>query len=237
MARAMKSLFGLLSLVVALLVAATVALPAIVRPMVVSAIRTAAPPGQPLDIRVDLDAFDLLRGVVGRIRVTGSDLRRGGVSIAALDVSATDVGIGDHAFTTSVGTLDGIVIDLDDGTSLAVGTIGLTGPSTGLEAIAHFDAAQAVAFVTHAFDEQGVSVGEIRLAEGGVTFVVFEQQVTVPLAVQDGALVVPDLLGGGTLELLAPRPGDPWRLTGVLITPDSMELDASVDAGSLVASG
>ena len=56
---------------------------------------------------------------------------------------------------------------------------------------------------------------------------------TVPLAVQDGALVVPDLLGGGPLELLAPLPDDAWHLTGASITTDGMDIDATVDVGRL----
>jgi hypothetical protein len=234
----MRNLLGFLALVFALLAAAAITTPALIKPMVVSAVQAASPFGdQRLDIAVDVDTLDLLRGVVGQIHVNGNHLERGGVAVAQLDLAATDVGIGDHAAAALEGSLGGVVISLEDGTTLSVDSITLTGPSTEFEAVAHFDAAQAIAFVLHAFDEQGVSVGEIQLAEGGVSFVVFEQTVTVPLVVENGALVVSDLLGGGPLEILAPQEGDPWRLTGVSVTADGLELHATVDGVGLLRSG
>lgn len=234
----MRSLIGFLALLVVLLVAAAIAVPAIVKPMVVSAVRTGSPfAGQALDVQVDLDAVDLLRGVIGEIHVTGSHLERGGVTIAHLDVTATDVRIGDHPVASIEGSLVGVDVLLDDGATLRMSSIGVTGPSNELEAVAHLDAGQATAFVQHAFDEEGVSVGEIQLADGGVSFVVFEQRVTVPLGVEDGALVIPDLLGAGPLEVLAPIEGDPWRIVGVSVTPGGLDLTAVADVAGLLAGG
>ena len=234
----MRSLIGFLALGTTLLVAAAIAVPAFVRPMVVSAVQAASPfTGEQLDVRADLNALDLLRGVVGRIQVTGRDLERPGMTIATLDVTASEVGIGDHAFASAAGSLDGVTIHLNDGSDLALQSIGVSGPSTDITAVARLDAAQATTFIKHAFDEQGVSVGDIRLAEGGVSFVIFEQRVTVPLQVENGALVVPDLLGNGPLELLAPQDGDPWRLTSMSISAAGMELDATVDGDRLLANG
>ncbi|MEO5703849.1 MAG: hypothetical protein ABIZ52_00205 [Candidatus Limnocylindrales bacterium] len=73
-----------------------------------------------------------------------------------------------------------------------------------------------------------------RVISGGISLVVFGQRVEVAVGVQDGAFVVPDLLGAGTFEILAPQPDDPWRLTGSAITPTELKLTAEVDTNKLL---
>ena len=236
----MRNLLGFLAFVAVLIaLVAGLVVPALVAPMVASAVRAALPFGsQPVDVQVSVDAIGFIRGFVGEIRISGKDLRDEDhdIPIGSVDVTFDGVGIGDHAFAAATGSLDAVTLPLGDAT-LIVRRVVLAGPSTALTATAHLDRQAAIAFIQHAFDEQGVDIGDVDLATGGISFVAFEQQVQVPLAVADGALVVPDMLGAGTLELLAPAEGDAWRLTGATITTGGMDLVASVDATALLTAG
>lgn len=233
----MRSLFGFLFFVTVLIgLAVVVVVPAIVAPMVASAVRAASPFGaQPLDVQVKVDALGLIRGFVGEIRISGTDLQGEGATIGSLAITVTGVGIGDHAFASIEGTLRSVEVSLGGGDTLEVDQIALSGGSPSVAAAATFDRDGGIAFIERAIDAQGVAVTGVELIDGGVAFVIFEQRVEVALGVEDGVLVVPDLLGAGSLELLAPEPGDPWRLTGVSITPGGLQLDALVDAAELLA--
>jgi len=58
--------------------------------------------------------------------------------------------------------------------------------------------------------------------------------VELGLAVADGALIIPDVLGAGPMELVVPQPDDPWRLREARVGPAGMELEAVVDVDALV---
>jgi hypothetical protein len=60
--------------------------------------------------------------------------------------------------------------------------------------------------------------------------------VEVPIGVEDGAIVVIDPFGTGSLELVKPSETDAWRFTGVVVTPSGMTIDASLDVERLLAS-
>jgi len=233
---AVRSLLGFIAFVTILIVLAVAfALPAVVAPMVATAVRSASPFGdQPLDVQVDVNPIGLIRGFVGEIRISGTNLTRDDISIGSLSVTVSNVGIGDHAFTEISGGLVGVTIPLDVTTSLVVRDVALSGSSAALVATAHLDRAAAIAFVERSFTDQGIAVSEVELVAGGVSLVLFEQRVAVAIGVQDGTLVVPDMLGAGTFEILAPQPGDSWRLTGVAITPDGMDLIAAIDPDGLL---
>jgi hypothetical protein len=232
----MRGFLGFLGFVTVLIVLlAAFAVPAVVGPMVASAVRAASPFGdQPLDVQVKVDALGLIRGFVGEIRVSGSNLERDGTTIESLDVTVRTVGIGDHAFLESSGGLDGVTLQADDGAVISVDRITLSGPSSAVLAEATLDRAATLAFIQHVFDAQGVAVSGIELTAGGLSVVIFEQRLEVPVGVKDGALVIPDLLGAGPLELLSPLPDSPWRLTTATITQNGLTIGAIVDAGALL---
>lgn len=235
----MKSLFGFLTFVTVLIVlGAAFAVPALVAPAIDSEVRSASPFGeQPLDVAVDVNAIGLIRGFVGEIRVSGVDLERDGVTIGSLGITAQNVGIGDHAVGAISGSLESVTIPTFFGGSILVRDIALSGSSSALTATAHLNHDAAVAFIEQAFVEQGVAATDIELTSGGLSVLVFDQRVEVAVGVQDGAFVVPDMLGAGTFEILAPQPDDPWRLSGAVVTPSGIDLVADVDASRLLASG
>ncbi len=232
----MRGFFGFLGFVAVLVVLlAAFAVPAVIGPVVATAVRAASPFGdQPLDVEVDVDAIGFIRGFVRQIHVTGTGLERDGVTIKSLDVTVEAVGIGDHAFTEALGGLRGVGIPTFDGSVISADRITLSGPSTALVAEATLDREAALAFVQHQFDVQGIAISGLELTSGGISVVIFEQRVPLQIGVQDGALVIVDVLGGGPLELLAPFPEDPWRITGATVTASGIVIDASVDAGKFL---
>jgi hypothetical protein len=70
--------------------------------------------------------------------------------------------------------------------------------------------------------------GVIRLRAAGI-------DVEVSLGTENGAVVLPDLFGFGDVVVVGPRDGDPWRFTGVSISPTGMTIDAIVDANRVLA--
>ena len=234
----MRSLLGSIAFVTVLIVlVAALVIPAIVAPMVASAVRAASPFGtQPLDVKVDVNVLGIIRGFVNEIRISGTNLSRDEVTIGSLGLTVRGVGIGDHAFSEVVGGLDSVAIPLGDGASVVVDRIALSGSSTALTATASLDRTAALAFINRSFADQGVAVSDVTLTSGGVSVVVFDQRVQLAIGVADGALVVPDMLGAGALELLTPQPDDSWRLTGVTVTTSGMTIVASIDAVRLLGS-
>jgi hypothetical protein len=233
----MRSLFGFLVFIAVLvgLVGSFVA-PAVVAPMVVTAVRAASPFGeQPLDVHADVDPLGLVRGFVGEIRISGKDLIEHEVRIGTLDVVARGVGIGDHQFAAVSGGLDGVTLTLPTGQPLVIGRIELSGASDAVVAVAKLDYDAAVAFINWSFDDAGLAIGDVELIDGGVSAQIFDQRVELDVAVVDDALVIPDILGAGQMDLLVPQPDDSWRLTGVSVSPDGMELQALVDVSELIA--
>lgn len=235
----MKSLFGFIAFVAVLIVLlAAFAVPGLVTPAIASEVRAASPLGeQPLDVSVDVNALGLIRGFVGEIRVSGSSLERDGVTIGSLGITAQNVGIGDHMVDAISGGLDTVSIPKTAGGWILVHDIALSGSSNALIATAHLEHDAAVEFVEQAFVEHGVAATDIELASGGISLVVFGQRVEVAVGVQGGAFVVPDMIGAGTFEILAPQPDDPWRLSGAVVTPSGIDLVSDVDASRLLVSG
>ena len=218
-------------LLAALAVAAYVAVPMIVRPMVVDAVREASPfVDQEIDVEVDIDPLNLMLGTVDRIRITGAGLQAEGADIAGLDVTLTDVVTGDRSFRTISGRLTGVALPFAQGTTLVIGAIELSGRTGDVDALARLDARATLALVGNAFADAGLAVDSLELVDGGVAFVLFNERVVVPVGADGGAMVIPDV-AGGQLVVVEPGPDDPWRIAGVAVTPTGMEVHVSLDSG------
>jgi hypothetical protein len=235
----MRSLLGFLvftAVVIGLVVA--FAVPPLVAPMVEAAVRDASPfDDQPLDVEVEVDAIGLLRGFVSEIRISGEGLVDDDVTIGKLDLTVRGVRIDDQSFADVDGGLSAVAVPLFDFEPLVVNRIAFDGASDAVAATASLDHDAALAFITRSFVEQGVDASGIELIDGGVSVVIFEQRVDLAIGVADGALVIPDILGTGPMELLAPLPDDPWRFVGATATFGGLELVAEVDGAAVLAAG
>ena len=211
-------------LLVALAVAAIVVVPAIVRPMVVDAVRTASPFGdQPIEVEVEINPVTLMLGSIDRIRVTGANLQAEGVDIAVVDLTLTDVLTGSRTFAGLSGRLTGVSLPFVQSSTLVIETIELSGPSGDVTATSRLDLRASLALIGNAFADAGIAVESLELVDGGVAFGLFNQRVVVPVGVDTGALLIPDV-AGGQLVIVEPGPDDPWRITGVAVTPSGMEI-------------
>ena len=233
----MRSFLGFLVFIATLVaVMAAFAVPALVSPLVVSAVRSASPFGdQPLDVEVDVDAISLARGFVREIRISGADLASDGVLVGLLDVTLQGVSIGDHGFVDAGGSLEAVDVGLPDGSSIRVSSVALSGPSTAVTALASLDPAEAARLIEAALADAGLQLDAVTLVDGGFALNVFGQRAEVGLVVIDGALVVPSLLGLSSVPVLQPQPGDAWRVIKVSVDPGGLQIEARVDVARLIA--
>lgn len=226
----MRTFLGWVLLVAILGAIAFAVAPVVARPLVVDAVRAASPfDAQPLGIDVSVDSLNLIQGRIDRIHVTGTDLHAGGMTFGTLDVTATDVAIGDHSFDSIQGTLGSVVLTRSDGTSLDADRIVLSGPSTAVDATATIARDAAIAMVRGALTQAGLPTDGIELVDGGVRLQLLGQRTDVAIGVVDGSLTIAAALAGGQVVLLGPSAGDPWRLSGVTIAPTGMQVQAIAD--------
>jgi hypothetical protein len=235
----MRGFFGfVLVLLATLAVAALVIVPITVRPIVEDAVRAALPfEDQPLAITVDVNPVSLLTGTIDRIHVTGTGLEAEGAIIGELDMTVTGVSATTHRFRTASGRLTNVELPFVQSTTLVITSIELDGPYGNVDAVARLDVRASLALIGNAFADAGVPVEEVELVEGGAAFTFLGQRVEVQLAIDQGALVMPDVGGGGPLVVLEPGPDDPWRLTGVRVTPSGLEIDVALEPEGVLAPG
>ena len=218
-----------LVLLAALVVAALVIVPVVARPIVADTVREALPFGdQPVDIEVELNPLGLLAGTIDRIHVTGAALRVEGAVVGELDMTVTDVSTVNRRFRTASGRLRDVQLPFVQSETLTITSIELDGPYGDVAAVALLDVRASLAMIGNAFADAGLAIEGLELIDGGVAFVVLDQRVEVPLAVDAGALVLPEVLGG-PLVVVEPGPDDPWRLTGVRVTTSGFEVDVQLE--------
>ena len=232
----MRGFFGfVLVLLATLAVAALVIVPIVVRPIVEDAVRTALPfQDQAQEIEVDVSPVRLLTGTIDRIHVTGSGLEAEGAIIGELDMTVTDVSTTTHRFRTASGRLANVELPFVQSSTLVITSIELDGPFGNVDALARLDVRASLALIGNAFADAGIPVEQVELIEGGAAFTFLGQRVEVQLAIDQGALVLPDVGGGGPLVVVEPGPDDPWRLTGVRVTPAGFEIDVALEPEGLL---
>ena len=228
----MRGFLGfVLVLLAALVVAALVIVPIVARPIVEDAVRAALPfEDQPLDIEVDLNPVSLLAGTIDRIHVTGTALEAEGAIIGDLDMTVTDVSTSARTFRTVSGRLANVELPFVQASTLVITSIELDGPFGDVDAVALLDVRASLALIGNAFADAGIAVEQLELIDGGAAFAVLGQRVQVQVAVDQGALVLADVGGGGPLTIVEPGPDDPWRLTGVRAGPSGFEIDVALEA-------
>ena len=235
MSRPVRTLLAAVLLAAVIVAGVAIVVPLVARPVIVAAVQSASPFGdQPLDIEVDCNVFGLLTGTVDRIRVRGANLARGGVTVGALDVTLTDASTSGRAFGAVDGTLALIQVPIDDATALTIDEVRLARSSADMTAVATLDRAAAILLIEFAFAQGGVDVSGIELGAGTVAFQVFGTRAQVPLGVEDGAIVVVDPFGTGSLEVVRPGENDGRRFTGVVVAPGGLTIDASLDLEKLL---
>lgn len=234
----MRSFVGWLLLVAILGAIGFVAAPLVARPLIAQSVRAALPfAADPLEVDVAVDTLHLLTGSIDGIHVTGSHLETASATIGSLDVSAHDVSIGDHGFASMTGTLDTVVMHRPSGGDLPIDRITLSGASSAVDADALLGKAAVVELVQKALGDSGLPVDGIELTSGGLRLAVLGQRTEVAIGVVDGAVTIAGSVSGGSIVLFRPEAGDPWRITGVSMSPSGMDVHAVLDLDQLLANG
>jgi hypothetical protein len=232
----MRTFLGWVSLMAILGAIAFVLAPTLLRPLIVDGVRAASPFGsEPLDVDVSLDTVGLLRGTIDRIHVTGANLQTAQATIGNLDLTGTDVSIGDHTFRSIAGSLDSVVIRRAEGGSIAVDRIDLSGPSDSVDATASISPAAAIALVRTALTDAGLPAVDVALINGGVRLQVLGQSTDVAIGVADGSMIITGSVAGGEIVLFGPAVGDPWRISAVAVTANGIQVHAVTDLESAIA--
>ena len=233
----MRTFIGWVLLVAVLGAAAYVLAPIVARPLIADAVLAASPfGGEPLNVDVAVSPTGLLRGTIDSIHVTGADLTTDRLAIGRLDVTASDVGVVDHAFTSMTGTLDAVELRRGDGSAIQASRVQLAGPSTEVEATAAVGRDATLDLVRGALEAGGLSTGNVALVDGGVRVTILGQPTVVTLGAADGAVTIAgSIAGGGPIVVFGPEPGDPWQITGVTVSSSGLEVRALLDLGPLLS--
>lgn len=232
----MRSFLGWVILVAILGGLAFVAAPIVARPLVVAAVRAASPFGTaPLDVDVTVDTLGLLRGTIDDVHVTAANLTSGRVTIGRLDVTAQNVGIGDHAFASMTGALESVVIRQAGGGEISVRQVALSGSSDAAEAEASLGRDATIGIVRGALAVAGLPVDDVELVDGGVRLSLLGQKTDIAIGVEAGAVAIAgSIAGAGSIIVFGPEPGEPWHVTAVSVSPDGLEVHAEIDLGELL---
>lgn len=232
----MRTFLGWGALVAVLGAAAYLLGPIVARPLVADAVRAASPFGSaPLQVDVDVSALGLLRGTIDRIHVSGANLSADRLRIGSLDATASRVEIVDRAFGSMTGTLDAVVLRRGDGTEIQAREVQLVGPSAEVEATVAIGRAAALEIIRRALEGAGLPTSNLALIDGGVRLTVLGQPTDIALGAVGGALTIAgSIAGGGSIVVFGPEAGDPWRITGVAVSPDGLEVHALLDLGPLL---
>ena len=208
--------------------------PLVVRPLAVEAVRAMIPGGDVVDVGVDVDGFDLLRGQLGEVRVAGGSLGSDSISLRSYELRAYRVGLDGRTFATLTGALEGVTVTLADGSVLDVGHVALSGSSTALQADVQLLPPAAEAIISAALADAGLAVERVSLVEGGVEVELLGQRTIAPLAYRDGALLLPSIMGQGNIVVIEPPAGDAWAVTGLRTLPTGMDIAVTIDVGALL---
>jgi hypothetical protein len=214
-----------------------VAGPVVARPLAVDAVRAAIPGDDPVDVEVDVDGFDLLRGQVGEVRVSGANLTSDAVTVRSFELSVNRVGLDGRTFAALTGGLDGVNVGLADGSTLDIGHVALSGPSTAVVADVRLQPPAAEAIILAALAEAGLPVDRASLVEGGVEVELLGQRVIAPLAYKDGALLLPSVMGQDSVVVIGPSAGGAWSITGLRTLPTGLDIEVTIDAGAMLGGG
>lgn len=204
-------------------------IPAIVTAEVRAAIPVSATPIA-VDVRTSLTGV-LLHGRIDSITVSGSNVRRGLVTAAAMDITVGDVGIIDRSFGTVTGALSGVQLDQGIHPPMRLTRVTLSGSATRIQAAAELSPADLETELELAIAGVGsdpvFGSAHVSVAGGVIHVEAGTNDVAATLRLENGAIV---LDGGplGSLTLATPPADGSWQVTNIQLTPAGARITAEV---------
>jgi hypothetical protein len=231
----------LLLVVVTILVASWLFLPAVAGGAVVAALGAGGFMGSPASATVSSDPpIELLGGHADRIVIQARDATFHELSAATVDLTLTDVSLFDRTAGTVSGTLTGIRMVPRSGHVLPVSSAKLSGSSSAIQARLSLSLADVSAIAASALTSAaGGTPSKVTLAAPDkVSIVLSGVTVSGRVAVDDqGGLVfrstAATLAVAGPIDLIRPGPGLPIRIRTVALTASGAILTATVDPAAL----
>ncbi len=211
-----------------------VVIPLVAGPVISGLVRDAGVLGDDVDVSVNVLGPGILSGHVPSLRLQADDVEVPRAAIGRLDITLSDVSAVDRSFQSISGMLREVRVTGPGGLPLVVAAIDLDGPTEATRATGRLDRSQSQALVRAMAGQAGVTVDDVRLREGSLTFRHGGEAVEAELVVVGEALVL-ETAGADPVVLLAPATPDPWRLRDVRITPDGMMVDLTVDLRGMAA--
>ncbi len=184
--------------------------------------------------RVDVGADPPLRLILldaDRVRVRSDDVEIQNVHADSLDITLRDVSISGRRFAFIEGTMSGVRVTADSGTTLEAETVRITGPAEAAGVAITLNRASVQSLISTAVTAStGNAVNRITLASPD------RVAVATPRGTVDGRLRVSPagelflaLASGEQIPLVATGADPPGRLRSVQVAGDGLELAGLID--------
>jgi hypothetical protein len=220
-------LFTIVLAAIVLVLVVTIGLPAVAEGVLTGAITAAGLQSDDTTVTVRSDPpTDLLGLHADHVRVLADDATFRGMAIDHLDLALEDVALVDRTVRGVDGTLTGVTVPLEDGSTIKLASIAIAGESDDLSASTALPKAQVQQLISDAIERQaGVRPTAVILTapdrltiKTGLGLDVAGRFVVTP----DGNLVVraEGPFAGNDVVLLNGGQDLPLSLTGAKVTPD-----------------
>ena len=187
------------------------------------------------DMRVEVGAdppLKLIGLAADRVRVRATDVDVDRVRADSIDLTLRDVSLREQRFEQIEGRIDGARITPDEGATIEVSSVALSGPPEAALMTMTMTEPQVAALVRATIARSfGGQVGDVRLqAPDRLTFDVSGQTVSGRLRVDEaGNLTFADDSGQLGLELFRSSGAEPVALRSVRVVDDRLEATGTID--------
>lgn len=211
-----------------------VVIPVVAGPLISGLARDAGLVGDDVEVSVDLLGPGIISGRAPSVRFQGNEVVVSRAVIGRVDLTLTEVSFSDRSFETVSGTLYEVRVTGPGDVAIVVDVIDLEGPAQATRATGRLDRPESEALVREIARQAGLDVDDVILGDGLITIQQGGQSVDARLRVAGDALIL-DPAGVEPIVLLAPAPSESWRLSDVVITPEGMTVDLTVDVRDLAS--
>jgi hypothetical protein len=229
----MRGLLGFLILVALLIGVMAFAVLPVAGPGLVSAVIRGTPPlgGQNVTVSTQVDATRLLRGEITRIDVSGQRISVDSASANGVTLSIDGLSVVDRSFANLDGQAASVAISQPDGTFVALDDVRVYGSSETIDAVGLIAPGEVTRLLTERLAAAGMAVDALRLESGVVVVTIAGQDIESRLSVSgDSVVLTPD---GGLPVTVAAGVVEPWRLTGLDVSPAGVKVQAELTGARL----
>jgi hypothetical protein len=181
--------------------------------------------------------FALLTGHADTVRIRSSEAKMGDLHATGVDVTLGDVELLSRNIGTVIGSLDGVRVAAPNGDPVLIDHVALSGSAIATTATASLTIAAAEALAESQLKSQtGITAKVTLQSPDVVTISVGGKSEAGRLVTSNGSLL---LVPNGTqlppTTLIAPDPGNPFRVTSVAIGSAAVTLIGTINIQNLLS--